>query len=72
MKKEVNTYKKKFKCVNSDDLNVWGDYNSAKAQQVTVRFNMCENKPICKTKDEIIDWLSGKYIVILYNQIRFD
>lgn len=32
---------------------------------------MCEGKPICKTEREIRDWLSGKYIVLLYNQIRF-
>ena len=29
---EVQTYKKKFKCINKKDLVIWGDYNSAKAQ----------------------------------------
>ena len=29
---EVMTYRKKFKCINNDDLVIWGDYNSAKAQ----------------------------------------
>ena len=28
---EVRTYRKKFKCINNDDLVIWGDYNSAKA-----------------------------------------
>ena len=28
---EVITYKKKFKCINKDDLVIWGDYNSAAA-----------------------------------------
>ena len=28
MQNEVNTFKKKFKCVNPDDLVIWGDYNS--------------------------------------------
>ena len=29
---EVQTYRKKFKCVNKKDLVIWGDYNSQKAQ----------------------------------------
>ena len=28
---EVETYRKKFKCVDREDLVVWGDYNSQKA-----------------------------------------
>ena len=28
---EVKTYRKKFKCINNEDLVIWGDYNSAKA-----------------------------------------
>lgn len=29
---EVETWKNKFKCVNRDELVIWGDYNSVKAQ----------------------------------------
>lgn len=29
---EVMTWRKKFKCVNKQDLEIWGDYNSQKAQ----------------------------------------
>ena len=32
---------------------------------------MCEGKPICESKEKIREWISGKYIVILHNQIRF-
>ena len=32
---------------------------------------MCEGHDYCKTEREIRDWLSGKYIVLLYNQVRF-
>ena len=32
---------------------------------------MCQDKTICRSRDEIRDWLSGKYIVLLYNQIVF-
>ena len=39
-------------------------------------FEMCNEDNdkgiLCKSKDEIKEWLSGKYIVLFYNQIRFD
>ena len=31
-KKEVNTYAKKLQCVDSENLEIFGDYNSYKAQ----------------------------------------
>ena len=31
-KNEVQTWKNKFKCIPREDLVIWGDYNSAKAQ----------------------------------------
>ena len=32
---EVTTWKKKFKCADPETLQIWGDYNSAAAQQLT-------------------------------------
>ena len=29
---EVQLYRKKFKCINREDLQIWGDYNSKSAQ----------------------------------------
>ena len=70
---EIMTFKKKFKCIDKDEYVVWGDYNSAKAQQINIKFKMCENGNgiICKSESEIKDFLSGKYVILLYNQIRF-
>ena len=51
---------------------IWGDYDSAMAMQLAVKFHMCSGHDYCKTEEEIRDFLSGKYIVLLYNQIRFD
>ena len=48
-KSEVETFKKKFKCVDKKYLEIWGDYNSAKAQQLAFKFKMCEGEG-CKTK----------------------
>ena len=69
---EVETYSKKFKCIDSKSQVIWGDYNSAKAMQLAVKFHMCSGHDYCKSKDEIRDWISGMYIVLLYNQVRFD
>ena len=64
---EVQTYRKKFKCINREDLVIWGDYNSQKAQQIAVKFKMCEGKDVCESKEKIKEWLARKFIVILYN-----
>ena len=64
---EVDIYRNKFKCIDEENLVIWGDYNSAKAMQLAVKFHMCEGKDYCKTREEIRDWISGKYIVLLYN-----
>lgn len=39
--------------------------------QLLVEFIMCEGHDYCKTKAEIQEWLRGKYIVLLFNQARF-
>ena len=33
---------------------------------------MCEGHDECKSEREIRDWLKRKYILLIYNQIRFD
>ena len=49
---------------------IWGDYNSKKAQQISIKFKMCEGDG-CESEDNIKEWLKGKFIVLLYNQIVF-
>ena len=68
---EVKTNRKKFKCINKADLEIWGDYNSKSAQQIAIKFKMCEGYDYCEKKEDIREWLRGKYILLLYNQIRF-
>ena len=33
---------------------------------------MCNDKPYCKDTEEIKAFIRNKYLVLLYNQIRFD
>ena len=64
---EILTYRKKFKCINRKDLSIWGDYNSAKAQQIAIKFKMCEGRPDCESVEATREWLRGKFIILLYN-----
>lgn len=63
----MTTYKKKFKCIDRDELTIWGDYNSAAAQQLAIKFKFCEGHDYCETPEKIREWLRGKYILLLYN-----
>ena len=49
------------------NLQIWGDYDSEKAQQLAIRFKMCEGADYCESEENIREWLKRKYIVILYN-----
>ena len=51
---------------------LWGDYNSQKARRLEISFEMCEGKDYCEDKDVILDWLTRKFILILYNKKRFE
>ena len=33
---------------------------------------MCEGHDFCESKEDIREWLRGKFILLLYNQIRFE
>ena len=50
---EVLTYRKKFKCIDPDDMVIWGDFNSKKSQQIRIEFEMCVGDLICESKENI-------------------
>ena len=59
-------YRKKLKCVDPEDVQIFGDYNSEKAMQFVVQFEKCNQTTfdgVCKTEDEISTWLRKKYIL---------
>lgn len=59
--------------MDKENLVIYGDYNSAKAQQLAVTFRMCESSDpeYCHSEEETREWLMRKFIVLLHNQIRF-
>ena len=51
---------------------LWGSYNSSRAQLLSIKFRMCEGEDYCESVDNIRKWLRRKWIVLLYNEKRFD
>ena len=39
---------------------------------LNIQLRKCQDRPDCKTDDQIKQYLKDKYIVLLYNSIRFD
>ena len=68
---EVRLWKKKFKCMKHEDFVIWGNFNTAKAQQVAISFSICEGEG-CYDREKILAWLDTQYIVMLYHQSRFN
>ena len=60
-----------MKCVDPEDLAIWGDYNAPVTQELGIRFRMCVGEG-CETPEKIREWLSGKFIAIVYNSRSFD
>ena len=44
----------------------------AKAQQLAISFRICEGHYYCADPDLTRKWLANKYIILLYNQVRFN
>jgi len=58
--------------MHTEDLSIYGDFNTASAQQLKVQLKKCTGRPDCKTDEEIIQFMKGKFIMIMLNQVRFD
>lgn len=72
----IETYQKKFKCIGEEDLYTKGDWNADRASLMNVQLIKCnkETHPEleCKSEDQITKFLRDKFIILLYNQVRFD
>ena len=74
--RDLGFYYKKLKCLSSPEVQVQGDYNSPKARSFAILFEKCDNSTftgpgLCKSDEQIKQWLARKFIVINMNQIRF-
>jgi len=60
-----------------DKITIQGDYNSPKARQFVILFEKCDNSTyvgpgVCKSEEQIKGWLARKFILINFNQMRFE
>ena len=72
---DIKIYGPKMKCLeNTDDVKLWGNYDSTTARNIMVVFERCNattNKDGCKSEQEIDDWMSFKYILTYVNEKKF-
>ena len=63
-------WKKKFRCANSEDYYVNGNYHTTEANTFNVGFKICEDKEgenECYDKEKIKDWLNDQFILLIYH-----
>ena len=71
---DLNFYWKKLKCLDTEKVEVQGDYNSPRTRSFVLLFARCDNSTfdgVCKPDEEITFWLQRKFIIIYLNQVRF-
>ena len=70
---DMDYYWRKFRCLD-DEVEIFGDFNSAKGQEFVIAFEKCDNttRTTCKSDQEIKEYLGDKYIATLHNGKRLD
>ena len=68
----TSLYQKKFRCLDEKDLFIRGNFNTAHTSNIRVLLKKCSGKDYCKSDEEILDFVRGKFILVYLNQIRFD
>ena len=61
-----------FICPDRDALELNGDWDSEKARTIQINLKKCQGYEYCKTDEQITQFMKGKYLLLLSNQIRFD
>ena len=49
-----------------------GDLNSESSRLLEFQLIKCHDRVDCKSDEEIIEFIRGKWLLILFNQKRFD
>ena len=61
-----------YLCIEQSELFIRGSFQSNKASLLDIRLERCRDRPDCKSDAEITAYFRGTYILMYYNQIRFD
>ena len=66
----LDLYWRKLLCINEEDARIYGDFNSIEARQINIQLKKCRGSG-CKTDEQIKEFFSGKYLMLLVNEARF-
>ena len=73
---DLSHYHRKLKCLDLDAIQVQGDYNSPRARQLVFLFERCDPETFtqgeCQSDEAITDWIRRKFVIIYFNQMRFN
>ena len=60
-------------CMKPEDSYIYGNYDTSVGRLIRVFLDRCtKTENNCKSKEEINDFITGKYLTLLTNMIRFD
>ena len=65
-------YQKKMLCIDPTEAYLKGDYNSDSASLLNIQFIKCHDRDDCLPDEQIMQFIKDKYIMIMYNSVRFD
>mmetsp|Transcript_832 Transcript_832/g.1260 ORF Transcript_832/g.1260 Transcript_832/m.1260 type:complete len:148 (-) Transcript_832:1058-1501(-) len=74
---DLQAYMTRMRCVIDEDkplMSIHGDWNTARLANLMVVFEMCDPKKSyvsCKSDEEIKQWMTFKYFLIMANSNRF-
>ena len=73
---DLTFYHKKMKCLDMNNIEVQGDYNSPTARSFVLTFVKCNNQTyegpgFCRPESEIKKWIQRKFILVNQNNKRF-
>ena len=62
-----------MRCLDQESIQLFGNYDTGIANNLMIVFEKCDpaSKDYCKSEQEIYNWLSFKYFLLIENQKRF-
>ena len=68
---DFRSYGPKLKCIK-DPFKLFGNFNSNAASNLMVVFEKCDpSERTCKSEEAYVEWMKGKYILTLQNEVKF-
>ena len=68
----LELYHRKMICLDEEELKINGNFDTSVADLLNIQLIKCNSRSDCKSDEEILAFFRNKFLVILYNTIRFD